>query len=830
MAGLVRDLAHAARRLRATPAFTLFAIVSLALGLGAATAVASIVRAVFSLPPGVGDRGGIVNVYNESPYGSGTAFGRVSFSWPDYQDLTAHQAALESVGGWTLFRQAFVANGHTEDAFGEIVCGDYFRLVGVRAEVGRALLPSDDRPEAPPVVVISHQLWQRVFGGAPDVVGGSVRMNGHRFTIVGVAPETFHGLAHSGIVQSAMWVPISAVPLLPPGGTSHTLDPQQRDRRWLFVKARLKAGRTLADAQAEIAVIGRRIEAAHPTPREGRAWTVLRATDIVINENVDRIIRPLATSLMIAVGLVLLVACTNLANLMLARGGARRQETAVRLALGASRWRLVRESLAESALVALAGGVLGLGVARALLVIIGTDLNVGPAAALHLEPAVDAVVAAGAGAATLLALAIAGLVPALQSTRADVRTELASGGSGGALMRWRGRRVLIATQVMVSLFLLVLASASIDVVRRDSANGTGLDLEHLAVARVDFELQGYDTARARQIVDAVLAQLDRRADVTAVAASSGLPIGLRTPGGMVRRLDGPPGAGVELMAATPGIFHTLGVAIIRGRGLNARDTEDAPRVVVLSANSAKRLFGDAEAVGRQVMVRRSPSTSRPSPPEAPATIVGLAADTDTVSAGQRDLGTAYVPLEQHDERRLVLSARTNGDPELLVSVLRRAVSSVDSELAVSESGTGVAVAAPSDLFLQVTAGIATLLGGFALILALAGLYGVLSHAVARRTREIGVRQALGATAYEIRRMVLLEGMRPVVAGIAIGLALGFAGRAVLPAVVVMRFLPAFNPVALIVAPLLMLLAAAAACYVPAHRASRVHPNVALRDL
>jgi predicted permease len=835
----MRDLVHALRRLRATPVFTLFAIASLALGLGVTTAVASMVRAVFTLPPGVADRADLVNVYAAPMRGSGAVFVRASFSWADYRDLKARQTTFQELTAWTFFRQAFAANGRTETAFGEMVGGDYFRTLGVAAAVGRTLQPDDDRPGAPLVAVISHRAWQRIFEGAPDIVGRFVKMNGHSFEIVGVVAPAFHGVFNNGLVASSIWVPISATALLPSEGSGRTLDPQARERRWLMLKGRLKPGRTIAEAQAELASIGRQLDAAYPRPRSAqqrapddvnRLWTAHAATDVVINETVDAFVRPLAAALLTAVALVLLVACSNLANLMLARGGARRQEIAVRLALGASRARLVRESLIESAVLAVAGGVAGLGVARVVLVLIGTDLRVGAGAALHLEADIDMLVTIGACLATLLALCVAGLVPAWQTTRPDVRAELASGGSGGALLRWRGRRVLIGVQVMVSLFLLALAAASVDVVRRDAANETGLDLERIAVAHIDFRLQKYEQARARQIADAVVDQMRVRDDVAAVAISSGLPIGITTPSAFAFAVDRRRGAIVETMVSTPGIFRTLGVAIVRGRGLDARDLAAAQRVVVLSAKAATDLFGSSDAVGRRVIYKRQPLAGAPPPADDALTVVGIAADTDVGSPGYRKHGTAYLPIDQHDERRLTLSVRTDGNPSNLTGALRRAIAAVDPELAVADLGTGVEVAAPGNLFLQITAGVASLLGGFALVLALAGLYGALSHAIARRTREIGLRMALGATPRDVTRMILREGMTPVVLGIAAGLTLGFLARLTVPAVVVVRLLPAFNPLPLVVAPLSMLAAAAIACYLPARRAARVDPNVALRDL
>ena len=828
---LARDLTFGWRRLRATPIFTVFSVTTLALGIGVTSAIYSIVRVVVAPPPGIRSVESIVNLY----HGVGTSLPSIGLSWPDYNHFKSQQTALESVTAWTFFRQAFTANGHAETAWGEFVGGEYFEVLGVRAEIGRTLQPADDRAGAPPVAVISHEVWHRFFGAVPDVVGRVIKMNGQSFEIVGVVPSAFRGLFSNGTVPSAMWVPLASVSLLP--GTGYSLDPADRGRRWLFVKGRLKPGHSLSAAQSEITGIARHLDAEYPLGRGGsaglsyrtsRQWTVRAATDVIMNEAVDPIMRPLIATLMAGVGLVLLIACTNLANLMVARSAGRHHEIAVRLALGASRWRTVREALAESVILAALGGLISLAVTRLLIVAIGTDLAVG-GARLHVEPVLDVFVLMASVFATLLALLVAGVGPAIQSTRADLRSSLMSDSAGGALPRWRGRRVLIATQVTVSLLLLAIAALSVNQVVREARSDSGLDLGHLALVQVDFALQRYEPERVRQIVDAALDQVKRQPNVEAVAASSGLPAGVSTPGGFLTTPDRLTSGYVELVASTPGIFQALGVSITRGRALDGRDVAGAAPVVVVSEIVAMTLFRTVEVVGRPVIFKRRGWTGSPEPKDEPVTIIGVAADTDIGLVGQRDHGTVYLPLDQHYEGRLVLSARASDDPAMLVSALRRALKAVDPEVAISQAGTGVAVAGTSNLFLQVTAGLASLLGSFALVLALAGLYGALSHIVTRRTREIGVRLALGASAQSIVRMVVVDGLRPVVYGVVIGLALGLLARLALQPLFV-RLLPTFDPFALAIAPVSMLVAAVVACYLPARRAARVDPNVALRNL
>ncbi len=339
-----------------------------------------------------------------------------------------------------------------------------------------------------------------------------------------------------------------------------------------MVKGRFKPGRTLSEVAAEVTSIAKQLDAAYPIGQDldrryrmpyaiSRPWAVRHAVDVHVNETADIVVGPIVWTIMGAVILVLLVACTNIANLMLARGAARRHELAVRLALGAPRWRLVREILAESAILASVGAIAGLGIARWLLFILGNDLAVGMNISLHLVPRLDPWVIAVSVAATLLTLVVTGLVPALQSTRADLRAELATDGSHTAHSRWRGRRILISAQVAVSVILLSLTALCTSQLWQQSRLDSGIDLKHLALAEVDFAMQGYDETRVRQIVDATLGQMARRPGVDAVAASSGLPVGIITPGCVVRTLDESRRSGAELVAGTPGIFKTLGVTI-----------------------------------------------------------------------------------------------------------------------------------------------------------------------------------------------------------------------------------------------------------------------------
>ena len=826
---------YAWRRLRATPLFTIFAVVTLALGIGATTAIYSIVHAVLGPPPGVADPGRLVNVTHAE---SGSV-PMIALSYGDYRDLHSQQTVFQGLTGWAFFRFAVAAGSEASPEWVEAGSAEYFQVLGVQPEAGRTFTAADDEIGAPPVAVISDGAWHRIFGGSGDAIGRSISINGVTFQIVGIARREFAGLFNSGLVPTTAWVPLNSLRALPQQAVANDrFDVNDRSNRWVQVRARLKDGVTVEQARAEVRGIARQLDQAvplHPDsnlrmpPYEtSRPWLVRRTIDVPLGEWAAGVLTPMAATLMVAVGLVLLVACTNLANLMLARASSRRHELAVRLAMGASRWRVIRESLVEGVMLAAAGGFGGLVVARVLLVIIGRDLAVGPAT-LHLEPSIDRAVILIALAAATLALLVTSLGPAWQSTRADVRTALSTDGGHSSVSRWRGRRWLIAAQVTVSFVLVAVAALSLAQVRAASRQDAGMSLTRLAIANVDFNAQNYDEARVRQIVDATLAVITRQSEIQGAAWSSGLPVGFSTPPAFIG-VTADPREGAAVISATPGIFSTLGVSIVNGHTFSDQDSSASEPVAVISRRTAISLFGRADVTGQSIFVKRFPTSRDDKPKTTALTVIGVAADTDTGVVGRSDRDVVYVPLAQSFQPRLVLTARAAGDPAPLVGVLHQTLGSIAPGLAIDQIGTAEsATNGPTNVFLQIVAGLSGVLGALALILALAGLYGVLSHLVERRTREIGVRMALGAARMDMYRMVVRDGLRPVVAGVVIGLVIGvIVRRALTP--FFSRLLPTVDPAVMIVLPLLMLAAGVVAAYLPARRAARVDPNVALREL
>ncbi len=826
--GLWMDLRLAARRLAATPLFLLFATLSLALGIGITTTAYSLLYSLMWKPPAIGDFRDLALVTSLSSDGSRW---RAIMSRQDFDDLRAAQRSFSHLAASAPINPGFVGPQRSEIVDGEAVTGNYFQTLGVKPVLGRTIQRFDDaRPDA--IVVLSHRLWQMRFEGDPAIVGRVIRLGGHPFQVVGVAPDSFDGLTLLPGVATAVWVPLGATPLL----SAPAAKLPTRDRRELTVIGRLAPGVAPGNAELEMGVLGRRLDAAYPiTALTGadqsqrvvvaRKWSA-RPASMITSVPDSRA----GALLLCMVALVLVVACTNLANLMLARGTVRHHEFAVRRALGASRWRLVREQLAESAIVAALGGIVALAMMRVLLVLLTFDVPI-PRGSFHFEPRLSLSALAVAVGALLLSLLVVGLEPALQLTQAGVSAHLASEAGTGGTPRTSRQRRLLRWQVAISacffLIAAVLARAVIDQMRHDS----GVPVEQLAIATVHPQAQGWDETRTRRAVDAALESARHDRAIQRVTASTGVPFGMTmTSWAHVTTPDKPfvPGPGHErdfgwVIAATPEIFATLGVPISRGRAFDYRDDAAAPRVMVVSEHTARAMFGTANAMGRQVMFRMWGWR-----PVETFTIVGVARDTDVQNFMLRDGNLMYVPLAQHYEPNLVIVARA-ADPAAAVGVLQAALRRADPDFATGTVGTGVQLLLSGYLVARIAALLAVGLGGLTLLMAMVGLYGIESHLVAWRTRELGVRVALGASAGHIEWMVLREGARPVVEGVVIGLLLGAIARLVIRAIVVAP-IQVIDPIAFAVVPVPLFLAALVACYLPARRAAHVDPNVALRHL
>ncbi|MEO6238091.1 MAG: ABC transporter permease [Vicinamibacterales bacterium] len=822
--GAVTDLRMGLRRLAATPLFTVFAVLSLAVGVGVTTAVYSVVESLFLKNLGILNPERLAFVV--TPYEGRLLKG--SISRPDFDDFRGAQRSFNSVSASLAFEPAVALSSSTELLSAEAVDGDYFATLGVGPAIGRAI-QSSDRGANARVVVLSHKLWRRRFGGNPAAVGQTVRIAGNVFEVIGVAPRSFDGV-NGAVPGTKLWIPLDAESLAL--RTPASSRPADRNRRVLRVFGRLASGVTIPAASGELSAIAAALDTAYPPPSRAphasaseRPWKLKSAAAV---ESDDTFVRRFGLMLIGLVGLVLVVACTNLANLVLARGAARRQELVIRHALGASRWRLVREQCAESLILAFGGAAGALVVFQGLRVLMDVEYNLslpmGGRWTLATRPELNMPAAALAAASLLLSLIVFGLEPALQLTRtADLRRDLTTGagrpgGRQGALLRW---------QVAISAGFFVIATMFVRYTVAEARHEPGVDLARLAVAVLSVNGPDWGEPRVRRTLDRVLQDAGTDPAIAGIAAGTGLPFG--TPGQFRVSLSPSDAVGVDAagartttgIAVTPAMFATLGVTVLQGRGFDERDSATAAPVVMLSALAAQGLFGSGDAVGRTVQVRGRPSGV------TLATVVGIARDTDVRMILRERRPLVYFPFSQRYEPALTIAARASGGTAPALQALRRVLRTAAPDMAIDVIGSGRDVLSGPFVLLR-SAGLTALgLGVVTLLLAMAGLFGIQSHIVARRTREIGVRLALGATAAQIRRMVLRDGCAPVVEGLAIGLFIGVAGRAIVRAYMEIDT-SVVDPWMLVVVPVPMLLSAWCACYIPANRAACVEPNVALR--
>jgi predicted permease len=835
---LWRELVLASRRLVAAPVFTVFGVVSLAIGLGTTTAVYSVMYTVLWPSSGLGDARSLA--YLMAPRRSGASWQSV-VSRGDFEDLRASSKSFSSLTAWTTFFRPYVDGAFGETLDGEAVTGNAFATVGVSAQLGRPLTPDDDRPGAAAAVMLSDHFWRQTLNADPSVVGRMVRIGGHPFQVVGVAPRSFLGFGPPRFSSyTSAWMPLEALRLFS-STVPKTLDPREHSVERLSVVGRLAPGRTVREASAELMAIAGRLDAAFPkylvvdsqgtlaaapTPRGWSAEQVDVAIASVYETQAPFLIVGL-------VGLVLLVACTNLANLTLARGSARQHEFSVRRALGASRGRLIREQLIESLLLGTAAGALALGVARGLLVAVASNMPLGFRVEIDTALAPGVTIAAGIG--LVLALLVFGVWPALQLTRNDVRTGLAGDGGGTGPIRWRTRRSLISAQVAISASFLLVAAMCVRAILPDGSPGPGVDVDRLALSQVDFAMHQQDESRARHTMARIEELAHGQAGIESIAFADGMPFGLRASQAALTTPDDVAGGATAqapwtyVISGSPSLLRVLGVPVLAGRGFEDRDAAGTQPVVILSEAAAKRVFGTTDVLGRQIALTGDSFSLDVTTASGPLTVVGVARDTDVAVAGTRKGTVVYVPLAQHYRPYLFVVARARTEPAGVAGLLRLLIRGADPDLVPGVSGTALLLTAGPAMAVKMLGGIALGLGMLALVLAMAGLYGVLAHLVARRRREMGIRMALGATASRISRMVLRDGYRPVVVGLFVGFLVGTAAR-----LAFVRSVPkpiaAVDPLAYLLVPIPLALAAFLACYLPARRASRVDPNVALRDL
>ena len=814
--GVGRDIRDGIRSLAKRPAFTAVAILSLALGIGANTAIFSLVNAVILRDSPIERPEEVVNLYLHQ-----ASFEFSTLSYPDFEDVRDGTAEVFSDIAASQFVPVTIDRGEGGGVGmvpAEAVTGSYFPMLGIEAAVGRTLLPSDDVSRGGhPVVMLDYRYWQGAFGGDPDVVGHEMRVGGRAYTVIGVGPPDFAGTVRG--LTPTFYVPYMMVEEL---NGSPMFD--DRGHHSLLAKARLRPGVTLPQAEAAVRAVAAQLTRDRMADWDpaGR-FVLLPLTDVLLFPPMDVFIRAAAWLLMVVVGLVLLLACTNLASFLLARALDRRKEIALRLALGASRGSLVRRLLTETTLLSLLAGGAGVGLAVWLLDLLATaDLPLPTPVTLDLG--LDENVLAFTFGVSVVAGALLGLVPTLQSTRPDLAGALRSEGAGGGQpgqLRWRN--VLVVTQLTISLVLLVGAGLFLRSFQRVQSVDPGFGREPTALMTVLTPATRFTPDEARVYTRRLLDRFRALPGVEAVGAISNLHLNPLSTSSSDFNVDGfePPTDHGAFMAdraeVEAGFFAAAGIEIVRGRNFNDADRPDTQPVVVISEAMARRFWSDGDAIGR--LVRRHDD-------DPPWLVVGVASDAKVRTLGESPRNMIYLPYSQRFTPSLTVVARTSIDPEQTARALLAAGRELDPDLWVLETKTMDRHLALMRLPQQLSAFVLSAFGVLALALAAVGLYGVVSYSVARRTREIGIRMALGADGPRVVRLLVAGGLKLVVLGGALGLALAVVATRLLGGL--LFEINALDPLTFLGVPFVLGTAALLAAYLPARRASRVHPVTALR--
>jgi predicted permease len=809
---LAQDVRYAIRKLGRARGFTLVAVASLALGIGANTTIFSLVNALLLRPVQVPHAEQLVTVHATDRNGGGFH----SFSYLDYADYRDRNHTFAGLAA-TSFAASTVGSG--DDAAlvaGLAVSGNYFDVLQVRPLLGRTFRPEEDRtPGAAPVVVLGHSMWQTRFGGDPTIVGKAIIINAQPFTVIGVMRPGFS--SHYVGPRVDFWAPLMMTEVLKRAG--RLLD--SRGDTWLEFVGRLRPDASRDEALADLNTIAGQLDTQYPAEsrEQVRRVTVLPARPLFPQARTP--VAAFMALLMGVVGLVLLAACTNLANLLLARAVARRREIGVRLALGASRGRLVRQLLTESVLLSVTGGLLGIVLAlwmRDALLAFQPPIPVPLAFELPLDWRVltfTLVLSLGTGI-------LFGLAPALRSTRADVVGAIKDDDAGRAFRKSRLRGTLVAAQIGVSLVLLVGSGLFVRSLQNARNIDVGFETRDMLLATVDPAQQGYTGARRREFFRELLARLAAQPGVRAASAAATVPLGLDNAETSVRieAATGPQrvAGGAAFNVIAPDYFRTMGMTLLRGRDFAIKDDETAPDVVVINETLAERAWPGQDPIGKRV------STSGDTGPWRE--VIGVVRTAKYRQLGEAPKPFVYFPYFQGMGEELTLHVRTAGDPMALLPVVRREVQALDRNIPLADVKTMTQHMKISLLPAQLAG---TLLGAFglvALLLAAIGVYGVMSYAASQRTREIGIRMALGATARDVVRLIVSQGMTPVIGGLTVGAALAF-GLGRLVGSLLYGISPADPPTFVGVAFLLGAVAVLAS-WVPARRAAKVDPMVALR--
>ncbi len=806
---LRHDLTFTLRRLRSSPGFTTAAILTLALGIGANSTIFSLVNAVVFRPFGVERQSELVsfNIRNSKAQFP-------TLSYPDYKDYRDRNSVLSGLATYRFIAVNLTrGEGRNARLWGYEVSGNYFDLLGVQPIRGRMLHASDDvNRGGHPVAVISYSCWQSRFGSDPEIAGEKVKIGGMEYTIAGVTPPAFIG-------TELIYTPEIFVPIAMAEQIEQTKWLDDRNNQNALVVGRLKPGVSMKSAEAAVNAIASQLAREHA--KEDAGYSIVLSPPGMAGSFLRGAITGFSAVLMAVAGMVLLIACVNLASLLLARATDRRKETAIRLALGASRGQLLRQLMTESVILSIAGGVAGILLAYWLIDVVNVwrppvDVPVIP------HVVMDTRVLVFTAVISLLTGLLFGLAPALQSTRASLAGAMKNEAPSERLRRFSLRDILVTTQVALSVVLLIGSILVVRSLQHALSLNLGFNPQHAAVLSYDFGAQGYDEERSRQFQRRLLDKVRSMPGIESAGIIDGLPLTLNISNSGIYLEGKPePRAGDVAMAnmyfITPGYLEAMRTRLIAGRDLDRRDTKDAPLVALVNEAFVRQLLPGEDAVGKRFRHRTNGAWIQ---------IAGVVEDGKYRSLGEAPSPTVFEPMEQNWTTGQTLVARSPLAESETVGLLRRAVAELDPSVTVFDdeslgSALGLALF-PAKLVAVVLASF----GLLAVVLAATGVYGIMAYAVSRRTREIGIRTALGAAPWDVARVVLMRTAILLAAGVVIGFAIAFATGAFFGQI--LYGISAHDPLTYLCAIGLMAAVAFVACWVPARRAIKVDPLTALR--
>jgi predicted permease len=817
---MMTDLRFALRMLIKSPGFSIVAFLAIALGLGVNTTIFGIVNTLLLRPLPVGHSDRVVQVYTTDSH----ITGKQSNSYLNFVDYRKQNTVFSAMAGYTFAAMGMTRGSETLNIGGLLVSGNYFDLLEVHPVLGRGFLPEEDStPNGHPVAVLGYKFWKKI-GGDPGMIGSTITLNGHAFTVVGVAPPDFNGV-DVGFAPD-MWVPMAMHEWARPGGE---LWFEKRRALFLNLLARLKPGITISQAEAQMKTVARQLEQAYPDVNKERSIKLLSLEAAkaqgIGGPGSENAAQNVSLLLLVAAGSILLIACANVANLLLARATTRQREMAVRLALGAGRGRIVRQLLTESILLSVIGGIGGVVLAYWLGDMLLSLIPPTPVP-LAFNPQPDLRVLLFAFVLAIMSGVVFGLAPALQTAHWDLTQglrERASSTGGGGASRWNLRNLLVIGQIAVSLLLLIGSALFLKAFHNAQAIDPGFRTENLSILTIDPGLAGYDKIRGAQVSRAILDQVRHDPRVVSADINQFVPLGFGGQGRTIiiegrgdndehnRRI-------ANISPITPGYFETMGVSFLRGRKFDEHDSEkNAARVAIIDEVMAQQFWPNEDPIGRRFRFLVDNESIE---------VVGIARHAKAATLGETPTPMVYIPFIELPDGGISFFVHTSSAPGLMLSETHRIVRDIDLHIPITYEKTirdHMAFALwPSWMGAIILGG----LGVLALILASVGVYGVMAYSVSQRTRELGIRMALGAQANQVLQLVLRQGMLLAVIGLVIGLFAAFASTRLAS-----TFLYGVNPSdPLIFGGVTFMLAAAAfaACYFPARRALKIDPVIALR--